>query len=306
MRVREAFIQTRAQLSGRKIPDASIEAEALMRHVLGLDRAGFFTSLEERLADGRIEEVLDLVRRRLDGTPLAYILGHREFYGLEFAVDRHVLIPRQETELLVDQVLQFASDREREGPLRVADVGAGSGAVGVSVAVHVPQATVYATDISREALQVADVNRHRHGVESRLHLVQGDLLQGLCGAFDVIVSNPPYIRSRDMAGLAAEVGREPPRALDGGADGLAVTERLLRQASSRLRPGGLVLVEIAADQLDPTLALAERTLPGARVSYTRDLLGLPRVVSAALGQRTGAPSHERGRRAAEILPGGSR
>ena len=305
MRVREAFIQTRGQLAGRKIPDASIETEALLRHVLGLNRAGFFMSLGEPLTDGQTEVVLDLVGRRLDGTPLAYILGHREFYGLEFAVDRHVLIPRQETELLVDKVLQFASDRELKGPFRVADVGTGSGAVAVAVAVHVPQATVYATDISGEALQVADVNRHRHGVESRLHLVQGDLLQGLGGAFDVIVSNPPYIRSLNMAGLAAEVGREPSRALDGGADGLAITERLLRQASSRLRPGGLALVEIAEDQLDPTLALAERTLPSARVSYARDLLGLPRVVSAALGQRTGAPSHERGRRSDEILPGGS-
>ena len=306
MRVREAFVGARRRLAQAGIPDASIEAEALMRHVLGLDRAGFFMSLEQRLAAGQTEEVDGLVRRRLEGIPLAYILGHREFYGLELAVDRRVLVPRQETELLVDKVLEFVSARGPEDRIRIADVGTGSGAVGVSVAVHVPQATVYATDISGEALHVANSNRRRHGVEDRVHLVQSDLLEGLVGKFDVIVSNPPYIRSREISGLAAELEREPPRALDGGADGLAVTGRLLRQASTRLRPRGLVLVEIGEDQLEPALALAEQALPGAEVSYTRDLIGLPRVVSAALGQRTEKSSPARGPVAAEILPGGPR
>ena len=140
---------------------------------------------------------------------------------------------------------RFVSARGPEDRIRIADVGTGSGAVGVSVAVHVPQATVYATDISREALRVANANRRRHGVEDRVQLVQSDLLEGLAGKFDVIVSNPPYIKSGEIGGLAAEIEREPPRVpWTGGADGLAVTGRLLRQTSTRLRPGGLVLVEI--------------------------------------------------------------
>ena len=279
MRIMESLVRAAETLVHHHIPDSKIEAEVILRHVLGMERADFFASLNEPLAPRHQDDVRLLVQRRLEGEPLAYILGHREFYGLDFVVNRHVLIPRQETELLVDQVLSAARGR---APLDVADVGTGSGAIAIAIARHLPQATIYATDVRREALAVADVNRRRHDVMERVHLWQGDLLEALRQPVDIIVSNPPYIESAQLADLAAEVRREPPWALDGGADGLDITDRLLRQAPDYLRPGGRILVEIAPEQLELVLQLARQAFPCGRVAFARDLLGLPRVVISQL------------------------
>ena len=277
MKIRESLVQAAACLSQRSVPDPHIEAEALIRHVTGIDRTGLFSAWNAHLTPRQEEQVSRLTSRRLEGEPLAYLLGHREFYGLDFLVNPHVLVPRQETELLVDKVLGFAKDRPGEG-LRIADVGTGSGAIAVSISRHLPNAQVYATDISPEALSVADINRRRHGVLGRVHLRRGDLLQALDGPVDVVVSNPPYLKSGEILCLAPEVQREPFHALDGGATGLEVIGRLLKQAPEYLRPGGLMAVEIDPEQLDQTRRLAREAIPGASVSFDRDLLGMPRVV----------------------------
>ncbi len=260
------------------IPDHEIEAEVLVRHTLGLTRHHFFSSLDQPMTNVAHDALDELVQRRLGGEPLAYIVGHREFYGLEFLVNRHVLVPRQETELLVDMVLAHASVR-RGRRLDIADIGTGCGAIAVALASNLPQATVYATDISRNSLEVADANCRRHRVADRVHLCEGDLLQALPGPVDVIVSNPPYLSSNELAVLAPELSNEPSIALDGGASGVEVTKRLLEQAPTCVRPGGQVFVEISPRQLESVTQLAQEHFPHGHVDFARDMLGLPRAVS---------------------------
>ena len=282
MRVGESLVQTAGRLSDEHIADARIEAEVLVRHVLGIERPEFFAALDERLTIHQRRRLSSLVRRRLDAEPLSYILGAREFYGLKLVVNPKVLIPRQETELLVDMALERCSTRPAGEKLHIADVGTGSGAVAIAIAVNLPQATVHATDASRIALAVADVNRRRHGVSHRVHLYEGDLLEPINHPVDVIVSNPPYIKTGEIDSLAPEVRQEPLWALDGGADGLDLTGRLIRLAPEYIRPGGHILVEIAPEQLARVSQLAREVFPRGRVSFAKDLLGLPRVVAVEL------------------------
>lgn len=278
MRVVECLAHTRKRLATHNVHDAGIEAEVLLRHTLSMDRSIFYASLKDSLSLVQTGLVEDLVRRRVAGEPLAYLLGYREFYGLDFVVDRHVMVPRQETELLVEKVLEYADSRSEES-LLVADVGTGCGAIAVAIARNQSGVTVHAIDSSREALRVADVNRHRHGVSAAVRLHHGDLLDPLPEPVDVIVSNPPYLRTSDIPSLSREVRREPVRALDGGKDGLEVIRRLLRQAPDHLRPNGHVLFEIAPEQLTPVMGLGREAFPGAKMYFSRDLSGLPRAVS---------------------------
>ena len=202
--------------------------------------------------------------------------------SLELSVNSAVLVPRQETEVLVDQVLKFYATRSpRRGPV-IADVGTGSGAIAIAIAVNMPDATLYATDSSLAALDVADGNSRRHGVSNRVRLFYGDLLAALPGRVDAIVSNPPYLSMTELGGLEPELRREPPAALDGGPNGLHVVERLIRGAPNYLRRGGLVAVEIAPGQLDDVTGMARARFPEANVAHVKDLLGLPRVVTVSV------------------------
>lgn len=275
--LREAWASARDRLADAGLANASLEAEVLLRTALGVDRTGFLASLGDTAPNDRLLAAEDLLARRLYGEPLAYIVGSREFYGLDIAVDSSVLIPRQETEHLVDAVVEY-SRRRGDPPLEVADVGTGSGAIAIAVAHRLPAATVHATDVSARALDVADVNRRRHGVHARVHLRQGDLLGALPGPVDVIVSNPPYIPTGELASLAPDVRREPVEALDGGPDGLRVTRRLVRGAPAYLRSGGRLIFEIAPEQLDAVVAAASESFPGAEVTFQPDLSGNPRLV----------------------------
>ena len=284
MKVRQAWAGTTEQLSRSAVVDAGIEAEALLRHSLNMDRARFFASLDDDLDSSSSATIAELVERRIGGEPLAYMLESREFYGLDFYVNSDVLIPRQETELLVEMVLEFANERP-ERDLVIADVGTGSGAIAIALAHHLDRAAAYATDSSHEALLVADINRRRHGVEDRVHLVHGDLLDPLPAPVDVIVSNPPYLTAAQMGALARELRREPSQALNGGADGLDTTGRLIRQAPLHMHPAGRVLVEIAPEQLDSVFQIGQDAFPAAHLSYSRDLLGLARVVAIQLPSR---------------------
>ena len=281
MKIRESWVQAKEQLAASAIADADIEAEVILRHTLGAERAQYFAALNDQLSGAHEEQVSRWIRRRIAGEPLAYILGHREFYGLDFYVNSSVLIPRQETELLVDKVLECSKERPSQY-LQVGDVGTGSGAIAVAVARHLPKATIYAIDSSHEALLVANSNRRRHGVAGRVHLLQGDLLNGLNAPLDVIVSNPPYLRSGEIVALPQEIRREPVRALDGGPNGLEIIERLIRQAPFRIRPGGRVLLEVAPQQLESVLRIGREVFPTAQLSFAHDLSGAARVVSIEL------------------------
>ena len=278
MTLRSAWIQTRSRLESAGIDDAALEAEVMLRHALDVDRVAFFASLEEQPDAAPLRLADSLVARREQGEPLAYILGCREFYGLDIRVTPAVLIPRQETELIVDAILEFG--RARPG-ITLADVGTGSGAIAVAAAVNLPRSHVYATDSSDAALRVARDNCLMHQVEDRVALVHGDLLDPLDKPVDVIASNPPYVMTAEIASLGREVRREPVQALDGGPGGLEVIRRLFEQAPAALRPGGAMLVEIDPRQLRPATSLASAAFPRGSVSYRRDLSGRPRVVVVA-------------------------
>ena len=277
MKVAEALASTRRSLAAAT-PDASIEAEVLVRHASRLDRAALYASLSEPLDSTVWQEVASLVHRRLDGEPLAYITGRREFYGLELQITPDVLVPRQETETLAEKVVEFVESRGRGERATIVDVGTGSGAIAAALATQLQNATVIGTDLSPRALRVADGNLRRLGLRHRVHLVLCDLLDCLEGPFDVIVSNPPYVATADMDGLPADVRREPALSLDGGVDGLRVTERLVRQSADRLAPGGGLFVEIAPEQARRVAEMAGWRIPGCSVAVADDLTGATRAV----------------------------
>ncbi|GAB4204166.1 MAG: peptide chain release factor N(5)-glutamine methyltransferase [Roseiflexaceae bacterium] len=276
MTVARALAWAGSTLAGSS-PSARLDAELLLAHTLGWSRARV-------LAEGRIEldpaqqaRFAALVDRRAALEPVAYLVGQREFYGLDFEVTPAVLVPRPETELLVERALEFA--RNLPAGAQIADIGAGSGAIAVALAVHLPQARISAVDLSAEALAVAGRNAARHGVAGRVRLLQGDLLAPLDSPVDLLVSNPPYTV---LAEIDEGVRRhEPHLALDGGPDGLELYRRLLAAAPPLLRPGGAVLLEIGATQAETVSALARQHFPDARVTVEQDLAGHDRVVIIA-------------------------
>jgi release factor glutamine methyltransferase len=262
-----------------------LDAELLLAHVLGWSRARVLAEGQQPLSAAQHAALRELVARRAALEPVAYLVGHKEFYGLDFAVDRRVLVPRPETELLVDLALQEARRRTGHGQaadrhrLSIADIGTGSGCIAVALAVHLPEAQIYASDLSRAALEVAQRNIARHGVGDRVRLLEGDLLDPLPEPVDIIVSNPPYtVLSAISAGVRHH---EPHLALDGGPEGLAIVRRLLAQAPGKLRPGGAVLLEIGATQGPAVLELARGYFPTAQIGVHQDLAGLDRVVTIA-------------------------
>lgn len=279
MRLHAALQEGIQRLRGAGVEEARLDAELLAGHVLGLSRAAITAHPERELTPKELTRYRDLLARRAAREPLPYIVGHREFYGLDLAVDSRVLIPRPETELLVDHALRFA--RRAGRPLAVADVGAGSGAIAVALAVHLPDATVYALDTSPGALAVTARNAARHAVQDRVHCVSSDLLAGLPAPVDLIVANLPYVAAAEWPSLPPEVREWEPRpALDGGPDGLDVIRRLLAQAGAFLRPGAALLLEIGAGQGEAALTLARAHL--ADVKLIADYAGLDRLVVAYL------------------------
>ena len=284
MRLREAWVRSRRRLERAAIPDAGIEAQVLLRNTLGMDRATFHASPDRELSDKDAEAFERTVGRRIGGEPLSYITGHREFYGLDFVVTPDVLVPRQETEFLVEAVLGYARSRgEDGGDLTIADIGTGSGAVAVALGCHLPNATVYATDVSQEALRVADENVQRHGLDGRVHLRHGDLFEALAGPVDVVASNPPYLSDDEVAELPPDVQREPTLALAAGVDGMDVLRRLMSGAREYVKPGGLLALEIDPRRREAVERLVGRTFPGSKIGIVRDHAGLDRVVTVGLG-----------------------
>ena len=277
-KIRQVASEVEAILERNGISDSRLEAEVLLRHALKYDRAQFYASLNEHISAGQIQHIQDLVDRRIDREPLAYITEQREFYGLDFFVSPNVLIPRQETELLVDAALAFAREHSNDG-IAIADIGTGSGAIAIAIGVNLPDSSVFATDCSADALEVANCNRQRHGVADRVSLHRGDLLAPIVQRIDLIVSNPPYIANHLLPGLPPEVLREPQLALDGGNHGLEVIRRLLGQAPSKLNGGGRLILEISPEQLEQVCAMAQEQFPGSDIKYISDLLGLARCVT---------------------------
>lgn len=241
--------------------------------------ATVFAHPERELTAEQEARLLEATERRAAREPLAYITGHAEFYGLDFAVSQRVLVPRPETEHVVEQALAIASEFPKS---LVADVGTGSGCIAVAVARNLPQGAVFAIDSSSEALQVAAANVRRHRLESRVRLLQGDLLGPLPEPVHVIACNPPYVATAEFPALMPEVrDYEPRSALDGGEDGLTVIRRLVDAAPANLLERGALVMEIGAGQGPAVLALAKPRFATARIE--RDLAGLDRVLVARIG-----------------------
>ena len=256
--------------------DAAFDAEVLARWALGWDRATYLARWREPAPAGFENRFEPLVARRCRREPVARITGRREFWGLDFEVAPAVLVPRPESELLVETALARLGDRAARW--KIADVGTGSGCLAVALARELPRAQVIATDICPDALAVARRNAARHGVSDRVALRRADLLDSLPGPYDLIVSNPPYIPDAVIDTLAPEVSRhDPAAALRGGRDGLDTVRRLVAAAADRLRPGGWLIMEVGAGQSGDAAGIARRA--GLGVADVRpDLRGIPRAV----------------------------
>jgi release factor glutamine methyltransferase len=275
--IRQLLIEATRLLQEGDLDTLRLEAELLLGHVLGLTRAQIHAHPHRRLDAAALDRYRELIERRRQHEPVAYIIGHKEFYGLDFYVDRRVLIPRPETELLVEKGLEIG--RAISHRLTIADVGTGCGAIAISLTVHLPQAIAYALDASPDALEVAALNRRRHGVEGRVHLHQGDLLSPLTEPVDLIVANLPYVSWVEWEQLPRAIAAYEPRsALDGGPDGLDAIRRLLAQAQSHLKPQATILLEIGATQGEAVTNLAKCHFPAATVEVVQDYAGLDRMV----------------------------
>lgn len=255
MKIREVLKNTSLAFQKAGIPSARLDAEVLLANFLQVDRLELIKEPDRRLAQEELEEFASRVHGRCQGEPVAYISGCKEFWSLSFEVNPQVLIPRPETELLVEETIAVASP---QGVIRILDIGTGSGAVAVALAHELKNARITATDISLAALKTARRNARTNGVDEKIMFLLGDLFSPLRGRFDIIVSNPPYIAKEDFHLLPIGVKRyEPPLALVGGADGLAVIKRIIETAPGFLRPGGWLLLEIGAGQRDEVAAFFE-------------------------------------------------
>lgn len=258
-----------------------LSAQVLLAHALGCDRVGLYVQFDKPLAPEELGRYRELVRRRLGGEPVAYLVGSQEFWSIALAVDGRALIPRRDSETLVEVVLAAIADRA--APLRIADIGTGSGALALALLRELPAARAVATDLAPGALALAGENAARLGLAERIDLRQGDLLEPLAGeAFDVLVANLPYVPSGDIDRLAPEVKREPRAALDGGADGLDLVRRLVASCAGALAPGGLVALEHGFDQGAAVRELLAQAGAFEPAETRSDLAGHPRVTSARL------------------------
>jgi release factor glutamine methyltransferase len=275
---RQVLAQTRGILAENNIDEALLEGEVLLRHVLGISRTQLFSDLDGSINPAQVEGLMQLLERRVSGEPSAYITGHREFYGLDFIVDYRVLIPRPESELLVEKAIRLALSQSIS---KIADIGTGCGAIAVSLAANLTAATIYATDISPQALEIAGENCRRHGVMDRVILLQGNMLESLPGPVDLIVANLPYVRKTDLP-AGGPLSFEPELALNGGTDGLDKIRVLCHQAIEKLDSSGSILLEIGQGQAEAVTAILHEYFPSALIEIVRDLVDIERVVSLRL------------------------
>lgn len=269
------------QFKAAGIDSAELDARLLTGHALGLDLTGMVTAAQRQLTADESARLEDYARRRLAGEPVARIVGEKEFWGLPLQLAPATLVPRPDTETVVELALELLrAGGELDRPLRIADLGTGTGAILLALLSELPTATGIGTDISAAALQTAAANAARVGLSARATFFACDYARGLSGPFDLIVSNPPYIRSADIVGLAVEVrNHDPLAALDGGADGLDAYRALVPQAAHLLAPGGALVVEAGAGQSGQIEAVMVAAGLTPAPSPKADLAGIPRAVA---------------------------
>jgi release factor glutamine methyltransferase len=300
--VRAALKEAMARLRTACVPSHTLAAELLLVHILQRDRGWIYSHADEPLDLAAAEKYFALVARRASGEPTQYLTGHQEFWSLDFEVTPAVLIPRPETDHVIEVALERLASRgfkiqlDTGAPsarLRISDVGTGSGCLAVALAHELPHAEIFATDISAEALEVARRNAMRHGVAHRIHFLQCDLLSGILHgtrdtdrgsgsrSFDLVISNPPYVARSEAATLPREVrDHEPYSALFGGPTGIEIYARLIDQAGSLLCRGGILVLELGYNSASQVQKILESQPGWKNVKVTNDLAGIPRVLAA--------------------------
>ncbi len=286
-KIQEALRQGAQELAAADLQGVRLDAQVLLSSVLGLERAQLYAYPEYELSAEQKRSYQALLARRAQHEPMAYVLGHKEFYGLDFFVDQRVLIPRPETELLVETALAHIQSRLNTGQQPVvADIGTGSGAIPITIAVEEPRLPyLFACDISAAALEVAHINCERHHVSERVHLLQGDLLAPLPGPVDLLVANLPYVGTKEADSATSDVvSYEPHIALFSGPDGLDLLLRLCTEAkkSATLKNGGVMLLEIGYQQCKPLTRALRVLWPQAVVTCKKDYAGWDRLVEIVI------------------------
>jgi len=277
--LKQALSHAREILTANNIEDAPLECDLLLRHTLKLSRVELYLDLNNELNPEQEETFWHLIRHRLNGEPTAYITGHCEFYGIDFYVDSSVLIPRPESELLVEKALTLA---QNHAIATIAEIGTGCGAIAISLALNLPKVKIYATDMSTPALKVALFNCQKHGLVNRICLLQGDMLDPLPKPVNLIVANLPYVKEAEI-----DTGNfEPLLALNGGSDGLDKIRQLCHQLSDKLYPEGHLLLEIGQGQGKAVTTFLHSLFPSAKIEVTPDLGGIDRMVSLILPTAT--------------------
>jgi release factor glutamine methyltransferase len=284
--IADAIREGAETLSDGGVPDARREAGSLLQHVIDRDRTFMITHAEDLITSVQEQRFREFIARRAEGEPLQYITGRQDFFGLDFEVTKDVLIPRPETELLVETALALI-DKSSSAP-SICDVGTGSGCIAVTLLHENQRATAIGIDLSNRAIQVARRNAERHSVAGRISFLLSDCLSGLRAdepLFDMVVSNPPYVATSAMKGLQREVrDHEPHLALTAGVDGLAIIRRLLRESGAFVKTGGYLLIEIGFDQGEAVAGLVDHG-SWTFLDIHKDLQGIPRIVAL---QKTGS------------------
>ncbi len=274
MKLKQALQQARTIFQSNHIENPELTAEVLLRHAVKISRVELYVSLENELSSENKKNFLKFIERYLAGEPVAYITSHKEFRGLDFYVDNRVLIPRPETELLVEKILEFVKNRLNSV---IADIGTGCGTIAISIALNLPDAKLYATDISALALEVAVENAQRHHVLDRICFLTGNLLEPVPEAVDIIAANLPYVKENEVANSRL-LGQEPRLALDGGEDGLSQIRLFCSQVKGKLKPKGAVFLEIGEGQSRAVVTLIRKSFPGATINVFKDFAGIERVI----------------------------
>lgn len=290
--IRDVLKWAIAALKEAGIDSPRIDADTLLAFVLACDRARLYTNPDEVLDDNAIDRYERLIHERSGHVPLQYITHHVEFMSLDFTVDERVLIPRQDTEILVETVLKITHDKQYSDKRTIImDMGTGSGNIAVSLARNLSNVEIYASDISRDALNVAKVNIQKHEVGDKLHLLYGDLFDAFCDhvekkSVDFVVSNPPYIEESEWKTLQPEIkDHEPREALIGGKDGLCFYRCIIREAPDWLTPEGYLVIEIGETQADAVIELMKNEDRYEDIKVIKDLQGKERVISARRRQQ---------------------
>jgi len=292
-RVSEVLYEATRKLRKRRIPEARIDADILLAHVLKIERAEIYLNPDYELDRKELSTYEKLIERRLKREPVAFIVGHKEFLGFRFFLNKDVLIPRPETEILVEKVIEKArniinlrsSGRGKDNFITILDLCTGSGNIAISLAKNIEFCKVYASDISKAAMQVARINARFHNVEGKVEMLFGDLFSPLEKVkeniiFDFIVSNPPYVKSTELPWLQPEVKKEPLSALDGGEDGLDFYRHIIPEVPRYLLGGGYLIMEVGDGQGESVMSLMRREKQFSVPELVKDYSGLDRVVIA--------------------------